>query len=360
VTSFQAEFKKFTLKFIKPMGTSRGVLHERDTFILGLKRPENSLLGLGECAPLTGLSVDDRPDFADKLQQVCHLLNRGLHPFDLDLADWPSIKFGLEAAFMDLENGGTRRLFKTGFTYGKQNIPINGLIVISDIENMLEQAFHKIQMGFDCIKIKIGAHDFEAECKLLSEIRKKVPHSQVEIRLDVNGAFKVDAALDKIGRLAEYGIHSLEQPIKPGQWQAMADICAKSPVPIALDEELIGIKILAEKEQLLKTINPQFIVLKPTLVGGLKASTEWISLANRLNIAYWVTSALESNIGLNIISQWASTLPLEMHQGLGTGQLFAANFPTPLAVSKGRLTYSPDHRCETLEDLSDLKLRPIS
>lgn len=357
----QAEFKKYTLKLIKPMGTSRGVLHERDTFVIGLKSPKNSsCLGLGECAPLTGLSVDDKPNFTEKLQEICALLNEGLCPSDLDLVDWPSIRFGLEAALIDLENGGRRCFFNNDFTSGKQSIPINGLIVMSDIENMLRQAFDKSKLGFDCIKIKIGAHDFDAECQLLSEIRKKFPPAKIQIRLDANGAFEVDTALDKIGRLAEFEIHSLEQPIKPGQWQGMAEICSKSPVPIALDEELIGIQSRADKERLLKTIYPQFIVLKPTLLGGLKASMEWITFARRLNIGYWITSALESNIGLNVISQWTSTLPIKLHQGLGTGQLFTTNFPSPIKVSQGNLTYSLESCYQLLESVSELKLEKIS
>jgi len=343
------------------MRTSRGILDQRDTYTLGLKSKNPSgKIGLGECSPLKGLSVDDSLDFTEKLNEVCHLMNTGTRTSDLDLSDWPSIRFGLEAALMDLNNGGKRLIFETDFTNGKQNIPINGLIVMSDKEDMLHRVVKKIQSGFDCIKIKVGGLDFELECELLKEIREKFLPERIQIRLDANGAFELESAMHKISRLAEFGIHSIEQPIKPGQLEAMAEICKKSSVPIALDEELIGINDRFDKETLLETIKPQYIVLKPTLIGGLKASMEWINIANTLNIGFWITSALESNIGLNIISQWCSTLAIRMYQGLGTGQLFAANFPSLIRIVHGHLNYLPDHNWQPLETLSDLKLREFS
>ncbi len=355
----RADFKKFTLKFIKPMGTSRGVLYEHEVYILALSSEKTGRIGLGECAPLTGLSPDARPDLPEKLREVCEQLNASTSLSDLELTNWPSIRFGLEAARIDWENGGRRRLFETDFTNGEQTIPINGLVVMSDFNAMLQQALAKIAAGFDCIKIKIGALDFEAECELLGEIRKRYPSDKIQLRLDANGAFHPDEAIDKLQRWSEFGIHSIEQPIKAGQWSEMAELCARSPVPIALDEELIGIQTKSEKEALLKTIRPQFIVLKPTLLGGLAASKEWIKVADRLNIGYWVTSALESNIGLNVISQWTATTPTNMHQGLGTGQLYAANFRSPLQVVSGRLTYSSSSSWQPITSLSDLKLREL-
>ena len=354
MSSLQADFKKFTLQFKKPMGTSRGTLFARDIFILALQNKDG--MGLGECAPLKGLSIDDRSGFENKLQKVCKLLNQGENPSDLDLTGWPAIRFGLEAALMDLENGGKRLLFENDFAKGTQTIPTNGLIVMADKDDMLEQVFNKVKLGFNCVKIKIGALDFGSECDFLSEIRKKFLPEQIELRLDANGAFEADSALDKLQRLAEFKIHSIEQPIKAGQWQAMARLCAVSPIPIALDEELIGILEPTAKEELLRTIKPQYIILKPTIVGGLKASMGWIDNARKLNIGFWVTSALESNIGLNIISQWASTLNLKMPQGLGTGELFTANFRSPLKIIDGQLTCASSNGWDNLAALADLKL----
>jgi len=360
VNSFRAEFKKFTLNFIKPMGTSRGMLFDHDVYILALIDERNrGRIGLGECAPLTGLSIDARPNFSEKLKEICDALNTGTRPEDLDLTDWPSIRFGLEAARLDFQNGGRRLFFATEFTRGQRAIPINGLVVMSDVGAMLQQALAKIAAGFDCIKIKIGALDFEAECELLREIRKQYPADKIQLRLDANGAFHPDEALSKLQRLSEFGIHSIEQPIQPRHWQHLARLCEFSPIPIALDEELIGIQSVAEKQKMVQSIRPQFITLKPTLLGGLAASKEWIALAERLNIGYWVTSALESNIGLNIISQWTAIMPTNLHQGLGTGQLYAANFRSPLQVVDGQLAYSSSSSWQPFTSLSDLKLREL-
>ncbi|RMF63489.1 MAG: o-succinylbenzoate synthase [Calditrichaeota bacterium] len=339
----RAEFRKFTLRFITPMGTSRGVMTERETYILRLTRegtngPE---IGLGECAPLNGLSVDHRPDFEDRLRQVCEHMNQGGSADDLDLQAWPAIRFGVESALLDLARGGRQRLFDSPFTRGERAIPINGLVVMGSIEEMLRQVVEKAQAGFTCIKIKVGALDFDAECELLRDVRKRCPSSRFELRLDANGAFAPEAALARLERLAAFGVHSLEQPIKAGQRAALAEICRHSPIPVALDEELIGIAMPEEKLALLEEARPQYIVLKPTLVGGLAAAEEWIRFAQRLGIGYWVTSALESNIGLNVLSQWTSTLEPKMPQGLGTGRLFVKNFPSPLNVADGHLHFHP-------------------
>lgn len=354
----RADFKKFTLEFIQPMGTSRGILYERMIYILSLADSSNrERIGLGECAPLPGLSRDDRPDFSEKLNDVCEEINAGVHPAGINLIDWPSLRFGLESALLDLESGGKRLLFITDFTAGREAIPTNGLVVMADVETMLRQAYEKINLGFRCIKIKIGAHDFDAECELLSEIRKRYAPEEIELRLDANGAFEPQDALEKLRKLAEYHIHSLEQPIKPGQRRDMADISKKSPIPIALDEELIAIKSPVEKRRLLETVKPKYIILKPTLVGGLSAAVEWIDLARECGIGYWVTSALESNIGLNIISQWTSTLAPQIPQGLGTGQLYRANFTSPLTIADGKLHYLPHLAPQNSYGLSDLKLQ---
>ena len=356
MSRLRAQFKKFTLKFRRPMGTSRGVLHQRDTYLLAVGEADCGALGLGECAPLPGLSPDARPDFERKLQEVCAALHAGEAPAGLDLTTWPAVRFGLEAALLDRQNGGRQRWFETEFTRGRQTLPTNGLVVMGDFDAMLQQAFEKIALGFDCIKIKVGALDFDAECELLAALRKRYPPEQITLRLDANGAFTPESALEKLERLSRFGIHSLEQPIRPGQWDELARLCERSPIAIALDEELIGLTDPAEKRELLRAVRPRYLILKPTLLGGLRAAEAWIALANEHGLGYWVTSALESNVGLNIISQWTSTRPVTTHQGLGTGQLFTANFPAPLRVERGHLTYQPDGPRLTFDSLDQLQL----
>lgn len=352
MSELQAEFRKHTLTFERPMGTSRGVLHTRDVFILSLR--QRSLLGLGECAPLAGLSQDDRPDYETQLQRVCQQIGSGVPVERLDLREWPSIRFGLETAMRDLATGGNRKLFDTPFTRGDAGMAINGLVVMADLASMKAQIASKIASGFDCIKIKIGAHDLAAECRLLAAFRDQFPAPDIQLRLDANGAFAASEALEKLQVLSQYSVHSVEQPIRPGQWQAMAEICASSPVPVALDEELIGIDDNQAKDDLLAMIKPHFIVLKPSLVGGFEACEAWIRSAREMGICYWITSMLESNIGLNAISQWTSTLEPGMHQGLGTGQLYLRNFRSRLAISDGKLYHSPD--IELPATLSELHL----
>jgi len=360
VNTYRSEFKKFTLKFIKPMGTSRGKLQDRQVYILCLiDRRNPQRFGLGECSPLPGLSPDARPDFEEKLRDICDLLNAGTAHDEIDLRDWPAIRFGLESALIDLNSGGHRLLFLTNFTRGLQTIPINGLVVMADYETMLQQAFAKIAGGFTCIKIKVGAMDFETECRLLREIRKYHPPEKITLRLDANGAFTTGEAQEKLQRLSGFRVHSLEQPIKAGQWDEMAKVCATSPIPIALDEELIDCHTPAEKAKLLRAIQPHFLILKPTLLGGFAACREWMALAEESKIGYWVTSALESNIGHNVISQWTATLNVAVPQGLGTGQLYRANFPASLQVNNGRLMYSAQGGAR-ITRLTDLELREHS
>jgi len=345
--SFEAEFKKVTLKFGRPMGTSRGVLHERDTYILSVTADGQT--GLGECAPLPGLSVDDHPGIEAKLQQVCDALRRGQIPTDEELLPWPSVRFAVEAALRDLRNGGKQQLFESDFTRGVASLATNGLVVMDSIDNMFRQVVDKVAAGFQCIKIKIGALDFEAECNLLARIREAYPPEQIELRLDANGAFADDDALERIDRLARFGIHSIEQPVKPRHWDAMAFLCHSAAIPVAWDEELIGVTEPDEQAALVEAFRPAYLVLKPTLLGGLKAAEEWIAIARKHDVGYWVTSALESNVGLNIISQWAATLGLALPQGLGTGQLFEQNFTSPLSMSEGRLHFSPGKKLTPLK-----------
>lgn len=337
----KAEYKKYTLNFKTPAGTSRGVLNQKDSYILKLYDTNNKeLFGLGECSPLIGLSIDNIENFENKLIDTCNLINKtGDIPEELELNPYPSIEFGLETALLDLENGGIRKIANTDFFNKEKEIKINGLVWMNTKENMYEQIKDKINQGFKCIKIKIGAINFDDECYLLSEIRKNFTEKDIEIRVDANGAFTNEEALNKIEKLSIYKIHSIEQPIKQGQWSIMANLCKKSPVPIALDEELIGVSTESGKKLLLQIIKPQYIVLKPTLLGGFQLSQEWIEIAHEMNIDWWITSALESNIGLNAICQWASTFELKEFQGLGTGQLYENNFESPLIVEKGSIKY---------------------
>lgn len=337
----KAEYKKYNLKFKFPAGTSRGILNQKDSYILKVYNSENpEIFGLGECSPLVGLSIDDLDNFPNKLDEMCNMINlSGEIPADLDLDKFPAIDFGLETALLDLENGGIRKIVDTEFFKKEKPIRINGLIWMDNKENMLQQIKDKLEQGFKCIKIKIGAINFDDECYLLGEIRKNFSEKDIEIRVDANGAFSVDEALKKLEILSQYKLHSIEQPIKHGQWSHMAAICKKSPVPVALDEELIGVNSEAGKKLLLQIIKPQYIVLKPTLLGGFQLSQEWIETAHEMNIGWWITSALESNIGLNAISQWTSTFDTNEYQGLGTGQLYENNFPSPLVVEKGSIKY---------------------
>src|SRR5690606_27966806 len=255
------------------------------------------------------------------------------------LTDFPSIQFGLEQAFLSLNSPDPFLLFPSPFTDGDRTIPINGLVWMGNEKFMHQQIEKKLAQGFKCIKMKIGAIDFEKEIALLASIRTEYGEDEIELRVDANGAFPYSRALDKLNRLAPYAIHSIEQPIKAGQVLEMKDLCERSPIPIALDEELIGIAQVTDKEELLQTINPQYIILKPSLIGGIKGSAQWISVAERLNIKWWITSALESNIGLNAIAQWTFTLQNKLPQGLGTGSLYTNNFESPLTVRDGQIGY---------------------
>jgi o-succinylbenzoate synthase len=339
---YQAYFKKYILQFKHPSGTSRGILTEKVSwFIFLISQQKSEITGIGECAPLKGLSIDDRADFENKLAEVCINPNNFLYNNEA-LKDFPSIRFGLEMALLDLKQGGKKVLFPSTFIEGKDSISINGLVWMGSIESMLAQYSEKIGAGFSCIKLKIGSINFEDEMKLIESIRKEYSSDQVEIRVDANGAFKPQEAVEKLKRLSIFNIHSIEQPIGTNQWDNMAELCLKSPIPIALDEELIGIFDAGQKKKMLETINPQFIILKPTLLGGFKASQEWIALAEEMGIGWWVTSVLESNIGLNAIAQWTYTLGNKMPQGLGTGQLYLNNFACPLNIDKGKLFFGPN------------------
>ena len=342
----KVRYQHYILKFKRPSGTSRGVLTTKESYFIFVENPQNpGVIGIGECSLLRGLSQDDREDYEEKLQEVCHQLKQvtfsEIESFLLNLIDWPSIRFGVEMALRDLTMGGKRNLYKTPFTAGNP-IPINGLVWMGTADFMYEQIVAKLESGFTCIKLKIGAIDFATELDLLAQIRKEFGRNKIEIRVDANGAFAPENALEKLKFLADSNLHSIEQPIPPGRWEQMALLCEKTPLPIALDEELIGVNIPSSKQELLKIIKPQYIVLKPSLLGGFAATKEWINYAEQSNIPWWITSALESNIGLNAIAQFVSTNKISMPQGLGTGQLYTNNFSSPLEIKSGQIYYRQD------------------
>lgn len=322
----KASYFKYLLEFKRPSGTSRGVLLDKETFILEIS--ENERKGTGECAIFRGLSFDDRPDYEEKLNWLCGNINENPDLLKEELKDFPSLWFGYEQAIQNLKFGGNL-YFPSEFTEGKSAITINGLIWMGDVGYMEEQIRDKLEKGFHCIKLKIGV-DWKSEHIILQKLREKFSKEQLELRVDANGGFSKEEAVAVLQQLADLHIHSIEQPIKAGNWSDMAELCAYTPTPIALDEELIGITDPQEKKQLLETIRPQYIILKPALVGGFSGSDEWISLAESQNIGWWITSALESNIGLNAIAQYTFTKKSPMPQGLGTGALFTNNFESSL------------------------------
>ena len=333
------------LHFKQPAGTSRGVYTERKIWLIHLTDGQHE--GVGECAPLPDLSCDAGPDYADILNKVCaDFCQRGEIDYEA-LRPYPSMLFGLETALMDLrsqETGDRSQesgvLFDTAFSRGEVGIPINGLVWMGSYDEMFQRMEQKLEQGFRCVKLKIGAIDFGKELDLVKRIRERFSFHEVELRLDANGAFPFDEALYKLELLSQYAIHSIEQPIKAGQWAYMAELCRESPLPIALDEELIGVNDLEMKRHMLSVIKPRYIILKPSLHGGMHGCREWISIAKEQGIGSWITSALESNIGLNAIAQFAADVygdAIRMPQGLGTGQLFTDNIDMGLEIRGDKL-----------------------
>ncbi len=328
------------LKFIVPGQTSRGTLYSKPSWFFVLEKDGNT--GIGECSVIPGLN----PDYNDGYESIIHEIvakinsSQTLEPNQLE--SWPSIRFGLETALIDLDEPKNGILFPSAFTSGDEGIPINGLIWMGSREEMKKRIGEKLKLGFRVLKLKIGALEFEEELSLLRQIRAEYSAGELELRLDANGAFKPHEAIEKLNRISDFTIHSIEQPIAPGQWETMADICEKSPIDVALDEELIGISASSEKHKLLKVVQPNYIILKPSLLGGLSKSMEWINLAEETGVGHWVTSALESNVGLNAIAQWAFTLKSDRVQGLGTGRIFSNNFPSPLELRGSELFYNPE------------------
>jgi o-succinylbenzoate synthase len=318
-----ATYKKYKFLFKIPGGTSRGILHEKYSWFLILKN--NSKVGVGECSVINGLSVDDPSKIESKLDWICLNINTVPSLLFKELIDFPAIAFGLEMALKAVDSEKENVLFPSAFTNGKNSIPINGLVWMGDIDFMKSQVDLKLSDGYRCLKLKIGALDFYKEYSLLKSIRDKYSPSELEIRLDANGAYSYKDSMEILNKLSELNIHSIEQPIKAGQIKQMSELCISSPIPIALDEELIGINSIEDKIKLIEEIKPQYIILKPSLIGGFKSSQEWINILPN-STKYWVTSALESNVGLSAISQWVFTLNCSLPQGLGTGSLFYNNF----------------------------------
>ena len=324
-----AWYKKYELIFKRPAKTSRGEYQTRPVWFLFLN--ENGKTGIGECAPLAGLSTETPEQVEKMMNEICKNPKAFIENHTLT-ETVSSVRFALEIALLDLKNGGKQQLFPSDFSEGKKGIPVNGLIWMGGEKFMQQQIQEKLEAGFQCIKLKIGGIDFEREIKLLKSIRDNFPAEKIILRVDANGAFRPEEALKKLQRLAELQIHSIEQPITAGQLQEMAKLCSETPIPVALDEELIGIHSTTEKEKLLNTVRPQFLVLKPSLHGGFSGCDEWIELANQRKIGWWITSYLESNIGLNAIAQWTFRKNAQGFQGLGTGGLFTNNIDSPLEI----------------------------
>lgn len=350
------EVKKYRLKFKFVAGTSRGAMTYKDSWFIKLFDNANpDLFGIGECGPLKGLSPDLEGDLekaiADCISYVSDMQNIQFSDVNDIVPDgFPALRFALETSVLDLYNGGKRVLYDNEFTNSRRAIPINGLVWMGDKALMHQRINEKIEDGFTCIKIKIGAINFDEELELLKHIRDNFSSDQITIRLDANGAFNQSNVLNRLERLSRYDVHSIEQPVMAGDWELMGKICNDSPIPIALDEELIRINGSGLRVKMLEDINPAYIILKPTLLGGLTQSAEWIDLAASKEIGWWITSALESNIGLNAIAQFVANNNIKLPQGLGTGQLFHNNINSPLSINNGNLVYG-DSSCWDLSAL---------
>ena len=337
------EISERTLHFKQPAGTSRGVYTTRKSYYLTItddNRP--GIKGVGECATLPDLSCDAVPEYFKILNDVCRMVEQtGNIPYDI-LRPYPSILFGLETAFAQLDANGSTCLYDTPFGRGEEGITINGLVWMGTFDEMYSRLETKLKAGFHCVKLKIGAINFDKELDLIKHIREAFDKNTIELRVDANGGFSPDNAMERLEALAKYDIHSIEQPIKQHQWGEMARLCKETPLPIALDEELIGVNVKSMKEYLLETIRPQYIILKPSLHGGMYGCTEWIQMAKERGINSWITSALESNVGLNAIAHYCAKTygpSVSMPQGLGTGQLFTDNIDMPLVIDGDKIWY---------------------
>ena len=336
----KAAYAPYRLIFKAPAGTSRGILLHKDTYFLKVWDESNpEVYGLGECALFKGLSREDTPLYESKLREMCQNIALGK---STDLSEYSSLQFGLETALCDLSNGGRRVVVDTPFVHGETTIPINGLVWMGSFDEMSARIEEKLSAGFTTIKLKIGAIDFESELELIRQLRGRFSSETLTIRVDANGGFSPEEALPKLNRLAAYGIHSCEQPIKPNQWAEMRKICAESPIHIALDEELIGITDPMQMFMLLREIAPQYLIIKPSLMGGFAGAQEWLKMAKMTNTGAWFTSALESNVGLNAIAQVVAKFNPLIPQGLGTGALYTNNIESPIYQKADYLAYNPE------------------
>ena len=345
----KGNYSRYILNFKRPSGTSRGVLTTKETWFLQLE--DNGRYGIGECGILRTLSADDRPDYEEKLSWLCNNLHLDEETIYKELQEFPSIIFGWEQALLSLRSDDLFTLFPSEFTRGEDHISINGLIWMGAPDFMKQQIADKLRDGYTCIKMKIGAIDFDTEISLLKDIRKAFSAEEVELRVDANGAFAPEDAMKKLEILSTLDLHSIEQPIKAGNWEKMGELCRNTPLPIALDEELIGVFKEETRLEMLNAIRPQYIILKPSLVGGFRNSDQWIQLAGEVNAGWWITSALESNIGLNAIAQYTYTQRNPMPQGLGTGGLFTNNIEAPLVVDQGHLKIDKNTSWDLPEEL---------
>ena len=375
----KAKYSLYNLNFKEPSGTSRGVLLQKETWYISIWDDINpNIVGKGECAIFRGLSFEDDPQYEKMLLWVCNNINmlmpymhksylqeenedqededgilkrnssfnnyeiqdiKQITEFFNKIKDYSSIIFGVETAIRDLKNGGKGIIFPSDFTLGLGEIEINGLIWMGEKLTMQKRIEDKLKNNFHCIKLKIGAIDFASEIELIKSIRKRYSYHDIELRVDANGAFDPKNALQKLDLLSKYNLHSIEQPIKQGNWKEMSKLCSVTPLAIALDEELIGVNNNSDKIAMLSLIKPQYIILKPALVGGYKGAKEWIKIAQKNKIKWWITSALESNIGLNALAQWTYTLNNPLPQGLGTGALFTNNTYSPLKLIGSKLKF---------------------
>jgi len=336
-----------TFHFKQPAGTSRGIYTERQSWLIVLTSPDlPNRKGIGECAPLPDLSCDYCPIYLNALRKFCDEFEETGQINYAKMLEYPSMLFGLETALTHF-NAGSTALFDTPFSRGEESIPINGLVWMGSYDEMLKRMEEKIKLGFHCIKLKVGAIDFDSELNLIKRIRERFSASDIQLRLDANGGFTPDEALYKLELLSQYSIHSIEQPIKQHQWNKMARLCRESPLPIALDEELIGISDPEMMKYMLNIIRPAYIILKPSLHGGMYGISKWIEAADNQNVKTWITSALESNIGLNAIAQLTAKTygpRISLPQGLGTGQLFTDNIEMPLEIHGEKLFYNPNNK----------------
>jgi len=337
-----AAWCRYTLEFNFTARTSREEMTRKDTYFIKVWDDDRQdVCGIGECALFRGLSAEDNDGYEDKLNALCRSINAG---GKIDISRYPSLVMGLETALLDLTNGGRHLIFPGEWPQGDSGIVINGLVWMGSAEEMLARIDDKISRGFRCLKMKIGGISFENEIRLLEHIRNVYGPDKLTLRLDANGAFKPEDAMDRLERLAIFDVHSIEQPIRAGQWDEMGYLCEHSPIPIALDEELIGIVDCEDKRRMLNCVKPAYIVLKPSLAGGFSGCREWIELAGEINAGWWITSALESNVGLNAIAQWTASLGADMPQGLGTGGLYTNNFDSPLRLHGDVLSYDTTAR----------------